>query len=101
MLIQTKNMPVYDILEHNDEYLILADKDIGRSLTNGIEDVLVDFRDNQKVDIDSLKIIYRDSDGYFDAVKLTTANTVKFMPLRKRNLEEAILEYSNRYTTRS
>lgn len=72
--------------------VVIIDKDQGNmSVTNGIEQVLAKLKD-QGIDFTEVKnVIYRDSDGLWDEVKVTKAGEfLSFSPLRIDTLDEAL-----------
>jgi hypothetical protein len=88
-----------DRTENEYPVLVITDLDKGgKSVTNNMEAVLAQIAKDEEIDIHELGserlIIYRDSDGYYDAVKIAASGAVSFHPLsvkqRVNNEQDAI-----------
>lgn len=71
--------------------LVLQDKcgEGAVSLTNNMENVLVDIQSILKVDLSKRAIIYRDTDGVYDMVEWDGDN-IDIIPLREFELKKAL-----------
>ena len=65
-----------------------------RSLTNNMENVLLDLERILKIDLKGRNIIYRDSDGFYDGVEWD-GEGIKFKPIRAITFENAVKYYDN------
>ncbi len=78
--------------------LYIVDENKGnKSVTNDIENVIEDIRESFKklammenFSLMNFIIIYRDSDGNWDGVKLIKDKFIGFYPLRTKNFKDAI-----------
>lgn len=91
-------IPDYAIVSIRNEFLVLEDAGIGEScsITNGVDTLLTEL--NKEYDVSAFKVIYKDSDGIFDGIKVKSDGTFdRFLALRKVDMYEAIAEYEKRY----
>ena len=79
-------------IENN--FLVLEDDNTGMSLTNCIEDVVSNIKTLENL-TDSINIIYKDSEGVWDAV-IIKEDKVSFIHLGASNKEEAKEKYLNK-----
>lgn len=77
------------------EFVCIVDLDNGgRSVTNDIQKIINEIEDENNFFLDSFKIIYRDSQGIWDAV-LIKDEGCKFLSLNEKEKEEAKEKYIN------
>lgn len=93
----------YAYIEHED-FLVLLDNNGPVSLTNFMGNAIYELYYHEKIDVFAKKIVYRDSEGVFDAVILSERDEAdltqqfyfnfNFAPLRVKNVVQAIDMYN-------
>lgn len=72
--------------DHDENILWIVDLDLGKTVTNNIENVLQEI--SKSIDVNKYHIIYRDTEGIFDGVRLNKKG-VSFFSINSKELEEA------------
>lgn len=99
----------YEYIEHED-FLILLDENGPVSLTNFMGNAIYELYYHEKIDVFAKKIVYRDSEGVFDAILLSERDEAdltqqfyfnfNFAPLRVKNVVQAIDKYNRVFAGR-
>lgn len=89
---QPHHSPIYDYSFEQTEkgaFLWIKDMDNGRSVTNHIEHVLTEIKEeNHDKDLNNIKIMYCDTMGMWDQVKYQNG-FAGFSPIQKTDFHEA------------
>ena len=76
-----------------EAFICIIDLDNGgKSVTNDIKNIIKEIEDENNFFLDSFKIVYRDSEGIWDAVILNS-NGIRFLSLNVKTNEEAKEKY--------
>lgn len=75
------------------DYLVIIDQDGPVSVTNDVEAVIADLVE-EGVNVDSKRVLYRDSEGLWDQILTTEGRFHDFRILTARSLEEAKAKWS-------
>lgn len=77
--------------EVKDNFIIIVDLNTGRSVTNDAENVIKKICVNTNIDPEKYNILYRDTQGRWDGLKLMPSlRSVGFIPIGGNNEKEAI-----------
>lgn len=84
----------YDIEDIKGRNVVsIVDLNLGHmSVTNDIENVLVDIAERERITISDYMVVYRDSEGNWDGWSFETD---WFVPLRSKSKEEAVATFIN------
>lgn len=87
----------YDWQLHEPNILFIEDNDRGMSVTNNIENVLQEIRAELNThDLDSLQIIYRDTNGTIDGVETRNNQYAGIFSINQIDLDKAIAKLKAR-----
>ena len=67
----------------------------GRSVTNDVENVIADLVANG-IDVTRSHVIYQDSEGYWDGIRVLDQKFAGFFPIRARELNDAWADVQSR-----
>jgi hypothetical protein len=70
---------------------VLAIEDLGgyKSVTNDIENVIKDITDIEKINVSKFLIMYKDSMGIWDGIKVDHAARIEFFSINERIYSQA------------
>jgi hypothetical protein len=80
----------YAIYQPYNDIVVIEDLNLGnRSVTNDIENILIEL-DKRIPTLHDMKIIYRDSMGIYDGIKIKDGNFHSFYSIQEKDLDKAI-----------